>query len=165
MQKRGSCERAAYDPGAGRSMVWEPWRENMGTTDLFIIGNELLFWLSVCTLPHVPLKLSNIEKDEYDIRKEINGHHKNCLISSPLGSDLCTYFDDIYYCRWKSDSSTGFTGVREKHFTDLCTGDCDVARWFIQVEIGPCVPFLSIPPQKSQGENNGSTQSLFLVKV
>lgn len=100
------------------------------------------FWLLVCTLPHDPLKLNNIEKGEYNITKGTNGHCKNCLISSPLRGNLCTYFDDIHYWRWKSDSSTG---LQDRHFTDLCTGNSDVARWFIQVEICPCVPFFLQP--------------------
>ena len=36
------------------------------------------------------------------------------------------------YCRWKSGSSTESRGKHSKHW---CTGDCGMARWFIQLKI------------------------------
>ena len=55
----------------------------------------------------------------------------------------------LSFCwRWKSGS---FTGLRGKRSKNPHTGDCGVARWFIQVETCPWISSFSspsIPPWK-----------------
>ena len=59
-------------------------------------------------------------------------------------------------------------GSIEKHFTDPCARDCDMAR-FIWVAGYFCVPFLSVPPWRkyngvfSKAKTKASVQSFWFI--